>query len=138
MTAMLLIKLMGYIDSNYIAPGPFSVYKTSVIKNLGGFDETNLTEDQEIAYRVQKKHLKIRQCPTAEVYTVAPGSIRTLYRQRNRWFKGTLQNLFKYKSLNNRNLRQEYLARLKEPVIISTQFLLRVSPPLVIITLVLK
>ena len=63
--AMLLVKLMGYIDSNYIAPGPFSLYKTKIISDLGGFDEENLTEDQEIAYRVQTKHLKIRQCPTA-------------------------------------------------------------------------
>lgn len=98
-TAMLLVKLMGYIDSNYIAPGPFSLYKTDIIKRLGGFDENNLTEDQEIAYRVQSKHLKIRQCPTAKVYTNSPGTIKALYYQRNRWFKGTLQNLFKYKSI---------------------------------------
>lgn len=98
-SAMLLVKLMGYIDSNYIAPGPFSLYKTRVVKNLGGFDEYNLTEDQEIAYRVQTEHLKIRQCPTSIVYTNTPDSVHALYRQRNRWFKGTLQNLFKYKSL---------------------------------------
>ncbi|MBR9676429.1 glycosyltransferase family 2 protein [Candidatus Woesearchaeota archaeon] len=99
LTAMLLLKLMGYIDSNYIAPGPFSLYKADIIRKLGGFDENNLTEDQEIAYRAQSKHLKIRQCPSMHVYTQAPGTLKALYRQRNRWFKGSLHNFFKYKHL---------------------------------------
>ena len=99
LVAMLLVKLMGYIDSNFIAPGPFSLYKTKIIKSLGGFDEDNLTEDQEMAYKVQTKHLKIRQCQTTIVYTKTPETFMGLYKQRNRWFKGTLQNLFKYKSI---------------------------------------
>lgn len=99
LVAMLIVKLMGYIDSNFIAPGPFSLYKTQVIKDLGGFDEENLTEDQELAYRAQSRHLKIRQCPSAIVHTNAPSTFFGLYKQRNRWFKGSLQNIFKYKKL---------------------------------------
>ncbi|MBW2999750.1 glycosyltransferase family 2 protein, partial [Candidatus Woesearchaeota archaeon] len=93
------IKLMGYIDCNYVAPGPFSVYKTDLIRKLGGFDRTSLVEDQEIAYRIQKHHHKIRQCAKAFVYTVAPKNLKELGKQRNRWFKGTFLNLFYYRSL---------------------------------------
>ncbi|MBN2368780.1 glycosyltransferase family 2 protein [Candidatus Woesearchaeota archaeon] len=99
MAGMLLIKLMSYVDSNYIAPGPFSVYKTEIIKKLGGFDESNLVEDQEIAYRVQEKHYKIKQCSNAFVTTVAPKNFAALNRQRNRWFKGSILNLIKYRKL---------------------------------------
>ncbi len=99
MTSMLMVKLMEYVDSSYVAPGPLSVYRTEQIKNLGGFDEGSLVEDQEIAYRVQKHNQKIKQCTNAFVTTVAPSNFRSLNVQRNRWFKGSLINIFKYRSL---------------------------------------
>jgi cellulose synthase/poly-beta-1,6-N-acetylglucosamine synthase-like glycosyltransferase len=92
-------RLMGYIDCIYVAPGPFSLYRKEVIQGLGGFEEQNLTEDQEIAYRVQSKHYKIRQCHDAYVYTEAPATVKELYNQRNRWFKGSLYNAFKYRKM---------------------------------------
>jgi cellulose synthase/poly-beta-1,6-N-acetylglucosamine synthase-like glycosyltransferase len=99
LASMIVIKLMSYMDCNFIAPGPFSLYKTAIIKKLGGFDEDNLVEDQEVAYKAQKNHYKIRQCSNAYVDTVAPHTYNGLSKQRNRWFKGTLFNLFGYKSL---------------------------------------
>src|SRR3989338_1543495 len=97
--SIFIAKLMSKVDCLYVAPGPFSLYKTAVIKRLGGFDENNLTEDQEIAYRVQKNNLKIKQCPSADVYTNAPKTFSELYVQRNRWFKGGLFNALKYKNM---------------------------------------
>lgn len=97
LASMVVIKLMSYMDTNFIAPGPFSVYKTDIIRKLGGFDEDNLVEDQEIAYKAQKAHYRIRQCSRAFVYTVAPHTLKGLSKQRNRWFKGTLLNLFDYR-----------------------------------------
>lgn len=102
MTGMLLTKLMSYMDANYVAPGPFSTYKTAIIRKLGGFDEDNLVEDQEIAYRAQHHHYRIRQVPHAIVETVGPDTLRKLDRQRNRWFKGTLLNIVKYKHMIGR------------------------------------
>lgn len=99
LASMVVIKLMSFMDCNFIAPGPFSLYKTKIIKELGGFDENNLVEDQEIAYKAQKNHYRIRQCSNAYVNTVAPRNFKGLSKQRNRWFKGTLLNLFGYKHL---------------------------------------
>ena len=96
---MFLTKLMNYIDTNYIAPGPFSTYKTQIIKDLGGFDEHNLVEDQEIAYRAQQHQYKIMQVPYAVVHTKGPEKFKAFRAQRNRWYKGTLINIFKYKHL---------------------------------------
>jgi cellulose synthase/poly-beta-1,6-N-acetylglucosamine synthase-like glycosyltransferase len=90
---------MSYMHANYVAPGPFSVYKTAIVRELGGFDEDNLVEDQEIAYRAQLHHYKLVQVPKAVVRTVAPYSLRQLQRQRNRWFKGSLLNIIKYRRL---------------------------------------
>jgi cellulose synthase/poly-beta-1,6-N-acetylglucosamine synthase-like glycosyltransferase len=99
MSSMLMTNVLGYMNCNFVAPGPFSVYKTSVIKKLGGFDETSIVEDQEIAYRVQANHYKIKQSPNAYVHTVGPDHFEKFKKQRNRWSKGTLLNLIKYKKL---------------------------------------
>ncbi|MBN1646077.1 glycosyltransferase family 2 protein [Candidatus Woesearchaeota archaeon] len=104
LASMIIIRLCSFIDANYVAPGPFSVYKLSVLKKLGPFDTESLVEDQEIAFRAQKDHFRLKQCQTAFVHTHAPKTISTLRRQRNRWFKGTILNLFKYRGLvMNRN-----------------------------------
>jgi cellulose synthase/poly-beta-1,6-N-acetylglucosamine synthase-like glycosyltransferase len=82
-TTILFARIMGHFDMIYVAPGPFSVYKKGVVKKLGGFEKGNLTEDMEIAYRMQKHHYKIRQCFDAYVHTIAPRNLRELYRKRN-------------------------------------------------------
>lgn len=99
MLSIFIGRLMSKIDCLYVAPGPFSLYRTATILKIGGFDEDNITEDMEIAYRCQSKHYKITQCPDAWVTTVGPGTAKGLYNQRNRWFKGGLLNTLKYKEI---------------------------------------
>lgn len=98
-SGMFLTKLMSYIDSNYVAPGPFSTYKTKIIREMGGFDEDNLVEDQEIAYRAQLYHHRIIQVPNAIVNTVGPSTFKKFRSQRNRWYKGTILNIIKYRKM---------------------------------------
>ncbi len=99
LAAILVNKTMSYLNCIHVAPGPFSVYRTRIIKKLGGFDVKSLTEDQEIAYRAQAHHYRIKLCFNGYTYTKAPASLRGLYRQRNRWIKGSLQSQFKYRKL---------------------------------------
>ncbi len=92
-------KIASKLDSLYVAPGPFSLYRTEIIRNLGGFDEHTITEDQEIAYRVQKHHYKIRQCPAGYVYTTAPATLKPFYHQRRRWYLGSILCVHQYREL---------------------------------------
>ncbi len=97
---LVIARLTGYVDCISVAPGPFSVYKTEIIRKLGGFDVTNPTEDMEIAYRLQNNNYRIIHCTDAEVYTVPPPTFKGLFIQRrNRWFRGGLVNTFKYKHM---------------------------------------
>jgi len=96
---ILIARISSHLDSLYVAPGPFSIYKTNIIKKLGGFDEKNITEDQEIAYRLQKHHYRIKQCFNAYVYTTAPKKIKPFYRQRRRWYLGSISCISKYRQL---------------------------------------
>ncbi|MFC1704984.1 glycosyltransferase [Nanoarchaeota archaeon] len=93
-------ELMGKLDCIHVAPGPFSVYRKSILVKIGGFDEDgNLTEDLEIALRLQKNHYRIIQLLDTEVYTAAPDTLKALYKQRNRWYKGAIHNAINYRKL---------------------------------------
>ncbi len=92
-------RLMAVLDCVQVTPGPFSVYKKSIIIKIGGYAENNLTEDMEITLRMQKHHYKIIQVNDTEVYTIPPKTIKAFFKQRNRWYKGTLINAYNYKSM---------------------------------------
>ncbi len=94
-----LKKIYAAMNSVHVTPGPFSIYRTSVVKKLGGFDESSIVEDQEIAWRMQRHHYIIRQSMEGEVLTNAPATLRQLYKQRRRWYVGSLQTIWKYRDM---------------------------------------
>jgi len=92
-------ELMAKLDCIRVTPGPFSVYRKSILQKVGGFDENNLTEDLEMALRLQKHNYKLVQTLETNVYTIPPISFKELLKQRNRWYKGSVLNTLKYKKM---------------------------------------
>lgn len=92
-------KLLSFIDSVPVTPGPFSIFRAKIFDEIGLFDEHNLVEDQEIALRIQAHHYKIKSSMTAEVYTEPPDNLKDLLRQRVRWQRGGIRNYWKYRYL---------------------------------------
>ncbi len=92
-------KVLEFIDSIQVTPGPFSMFRAEVFGKIGGFDPTNILEDQEIAMRIQSHNYMIRSSLDAEVYTVVPATFRGLLKQRTRWHRGGLRNSIKYLEL---------------------------------------
>lgn len=92
-------ELMGKLNCVHVTPGPFSVYRTETLREIGYFDENNITEDLEIALRLQSYNYKIIQLMDPEVLTIGPSTIKELYTQRNRWFKGATLNVLKYRKM---------------------------------------
>lgn len=90
-------KLLSFIDSVPVTPGPFSIFRASIFEKIGGFDEKNLVEDHEIALRIQSHNYKIRSSLTADVYTEPPDTITELLNQRVRWQRGGIHNYWHYK-----------------------------------------
>jgi len=89
--------IMGKIDCIHVTPGPFSVYRTKYVKELGGFKKAHLTEDLEMALRLQDHHYKLKQSLGAIVYTKSPKYLKSFISQRTRWYQGTFYNIKDYK-----------------------------------------
>jgi len=92
-------RVFSFLGSIYITPGPFSFFRREVFEKIGLYRHAHNTEDLEIGLRMQKNHLKIINAYDAYVYTIAPKTIKSLYKQRVRWIHGFLENAKDYRAL---------------------------------------
>ena len=99
MLGIFLRKAFASMNAIHITPGAFSIYRRSFFEKYGDFDEKNITEDMEMAMRIQYNHYLIENDTRAVVYTVAPNKFIPLYKQRRRWYVGLLTNFLKYRKL---------------------------------------
>ncbi len=93
-----LRKILTFMDALYITPG-FSIYKTSVVRKLGGFDENNITEDLEMGLRLKNNGYNIETSIRDTAYTKVPDKLGPLFRQRIRWYRGYFYNTKKYSNM---------------------------------------
>jgi len=82
--------------------GSLACYRKSALKKIGYFKKDTLAEDQDIALEMKKAGCRAINVSTAFGYTIVPTKIMDLYRQRTRWWIGTLQAIFKNKELFSR------------------------------------
>lgn len=94
-----LRKAFTNYNSVHVTPGPLSVYRAEFFKKHGGYDEGNITEDMEMALRIQSLHYKIENSMHSIVYTVPPKTFTALLRQRRRWYAGLMRNFWHYRKL---------------------------------------
>ncbi len=90
---------MSRLNIINVLPGPFSVYRTDALRTVGGFSTKTIVEDQEIAWRLLSHGWKLKFEKTAIVYTHTPATFLALYKQRKRWYLGSLLTIHAYKHL---------------------------------------
>lgn len=99
LTGLFLRKTFAALNAIHITPGAFSAYRKSFFEKHGGYDEDNITEDLEIALRIQYHKYKIENAPEAPAYTIPPADFNSLLKQRRRWYAGLIKNTWNYKKL---------------------------------------
>lgn len=91
--------VLSFINAAFVTPGPMCVYRRQALLDIGGYDEENITEDMEIALRLQYNGYQIRACHQARIYTEAPATWKGWLRQRLRWYRGKIFNTKKYREM---------------------------------------
>ncbi len=88
---------LASLGSAFITPGPFSLFRAAVIRDLGAWRHGHATEDMEMALRIQDAGFLIANVPEAIVHTGTPATFPALFRQRVRWTYGWLLNAIDYR-----------------------------------------
>ncbi len=94
-----LRKVFTDLGSQHVTPGPFTIYRREFFNSHGLYREAYMTEDIEMALRIQSEDYVIENSTDAYVYTHGPPTFKGLYNQRVRWYKGFLSNVLDYKEL---------------------------------------
>ncbi|MFH1290567.1 MAG: glycosyltransferase [Nanoarchaeota archaeon] len=92
-----LRKSFATMNAIHITPGAFSGYRKSFFDKYGGYDEKNITEDLEVALRIQSHDGIIENAEKAVIYTLGPRTFKELLVQRRRWYTGLINNLWAYR-----------------------------------------
>jgi cellulose synthase/poly-beta-1,6-N-acetylglucosamine synthase-like glycosyltransferase len=76
--------------------GSCQFIRRDILEKLEGFDEAVLSEDMEISARLLENDYKIRYASDVIAWQESPSNLRTLFKQRTRWFRGTMEVAIKY------------------------------------------
>ena len=83
----------------HVTPGAFSAYRKIFFERHGGFEVGNMTEDMEMALRIQLHDYDLECSDTSIVFTDSPRTFKELFIQRRRWYFGWMGNLWRYRKL---------------------------------------
>jgi len=90
-------KLLEYIDAIYVTPGPLAVYRTKALREIGGFDEKNMTQDIEATWHLTANGWDRKMSLSTSVTSQVPNKFKAWFVQRRRWNIGGLQCMYKYR-----------------------------------------
>lgn len=76
--------------------GSCQFIRRKVLEELGGFSEDALSEDMEFSAKLAEKNYTIRYAPEVRSWQETPSSLTQLFKQRIRWFRGTMDVALKY------------------------------------------
>ncbi len=112
-----------------VVPGAVGAWRREALVKLGGFRTDTLAEDQDLTIDIQRAGYRVHFDSSAVAWTEAPTTFRGLAKQRFRWAYGTLQCLWKYRSLTF-NPRYGALGMIALPQVWLFQILLTALAPL--------
>lgn len=94
---------LSNLGSLLIISGAFGLFKTEVLREIGGYETESITEDMELIVRLHRylidtdREYEVTFLPQPVAWTEAPESRRVLSQQRRRWFRGLLDTLSRHR-----------------------------------------
>ena len=125
----------GYspINCTYIVPGCIGAFRKKEVEDIGMIRSDTLAEDMLLTIMLLEKKHKIVFEPDAYCQTEAPETLAQLYKQRLRWTFGTMQVIWKQKTMMF-NPKHGILGLFVLPYILLSFFFRLIRPFLLVIT----
>lgn len=114
-----LRRLQEKVDVIPVTPGPLSLFRKDILEEIGYFDEKNLTEDIEMAWRLHLHNYKIKMSLESKVYSRYPNTMSLWWKQRTRWNLGGFQTAHKYFGIAYKTGRKNALSTFILPLYLS-------------------
>jgi poly-beta-1,6 N-acetyl-D-glucosamine synthase len=91
-------RALDLLNTIYVVPGAIGAFRKSAYMQIGWYDRDTVAEDMDVTIKFLKTRGLIPYEGTAIVHTEAPETLKSWFRQRNRWYGGTLQTMVKHRA----------------------------------------
>jgi biofilm PGA synthesis N-glycosyltransferase PgaC len=117
--------IQDYYQKPLISSGCFSMYRTQILKENGGWSVRTLAEDMDLTWTFYEEGYGVRFMPGAVCYPIEPHTYTFMRKQLRRWSHGFIQNVMCHwrKTLNIKYLRTFIAVSLWDAVIASLTYL---------------
>ena len=104
--------------------GSCQFVRAEALRKFGGWDESSLAEDVELAARLVERGHRVRFCRDGISSQETPSRVSQLFRQRSRWYRGYMETAVKYGRLlrNPDRIRVDTELSLLGPLLLSVSF----------------
>ncbi len=86
-------QIQDFYGKPLISSGCFSVYRSEILKRMGGWSRRTLAEDIDLTWTLYESGQKVRFVPDAVCYPIEPENYHYMSCQLTRWSHGFIQNL---------------------------------------------
>jgi cellulose synthase/poly-beta-1,6-N-acetylglucosamine synthase-like glycosyltransferase len=85
--------IQDYYDKPLISSGCFSMYRTDILKENGGWSTRTLAEDMDLTWSFYQAGHRVRFIGEAVCYPIEPHNFLFMRKQLKRWSHGFIQNV---------------------------------------------
>ena len=86
-------QIQDFYGKPTISSGCFSMYRTTLLKQVGGWSDRTLAEDMDLTWTYYQRGWGVRFLPEAVSYPIEPHDLRLMRSQLRRWSHGFVQNV---------------------------------------------
>jgi len=96
---------LSRLNALIIISGAFGVFRTDIVREIGGYRHDTVTEDLDLVLRIHRhaaetdRDYRVEFVAEPIVWTEVPESVRTLGRQRRRWYRGLVESLVTHREM---------------------------------------
>lgn len=85
--------IQDFYQKPLISSGCFSVYRTEILRSVGGWNTRTMAEDMDLTWTFYQQGHEVRFIPKALCYPIEPHNFHFMRKQLKRWSHGFIQNV---------------------------------------------